>query len=64
MTKQTTFHTATVAAVESGGLRLIFPDRDEAGPKLYPYNKSLTFSPGQRVLLLPSGDSYVVAFPI
>ena len=56
--------TAVVAAVEEEGLRLIFPDGSDAGEKCYKYNKSLDFSVGDRVFLLPCGSSYVVAFPI
>lgn len=58
------FQTAIVAAVEEGGLRLSFPDSDSASEQLYPCNRSITFAVGERVFLLPSGSSYVVAFPI
>ena len=56
--------TATVASVEDDGLRLIFPGSSEAGEKRYKCNKSQSFSVGDRVFLIPSGSSYVVAFPI
>ena len=56
--------TATVASVESDGLKLIFPGSSEASEKSYKYNKAQKFSVGDRVFLIPSGSSYVVAFPI
>ncbi len=56
--------TATVASVEEDGLQLIFPGENAAGEKRYKYNKSQRFSVGDRVFLIPSGSSYVVAFPI
>ncbi len=58
------FYTALVGAVENDGLRLIFPDSEEVSIKRYPYNKALTFQVGQRVLLIPTEGSYVVAFPL
>ena len=56
--------TAIVVAVEEDGLLLQFPDGSEVGDKRYKYNKSVTFAAGDRVLLLPSGGSYIAAFPI
>ena len=56
--------TATVAAVSEEGLKLIFPDGSDSGEKRYKYNKGLQFSVGDRVFLIPSGSTYVVAFPI
>ncbi len=57
-------YTAIVGAVESDGLRLIFPDSPELSVKRYPYNKSISFKAGQRVFLIPTEGSYVVAFPL
>ena len=56
--------TAVVAAVEADGLRLIFPDSEEASVKRYKYNKAVSFAVGDRVFLIPSGGTYVAAFPI
>lgn len=56
--------TAIVYSVEKDGLRLLFPDQSEAGEKRYPYNRSVSFSVGDRVFLIPTENSYVVAFPI
>ncbi len=56
--------TAIVSDVREEGLLLQFPDGSEVSDKRYKYNKSVTFAVGDRVLLLPSGGSYVVAFPI
>ena len=57
-------HTAVVASVEEDGLRLRFPGSEEVSIKRYKYNKSVTFAAGDRVFVLPSGSSYVVAFKI
>lgn len=55
---------ATVYSVESGGIRLILAGETEAGPKLYPYNKSASFRAGQRVHLCREGGSVVVEYAI
>lgn len=57
-------NTATVYSVESDGLRLIFPDSSKPSVKRYSCNRSVTFAPGDRVFLISTGSSYVVAFPI
>ena len=57
-------NTATVYSVESDGLRLIFPDSSEPSVKRYPCNRSVTFTAGDRVFLIPTASSYVVAFPL
>ncbi len=56
--------TAIVASVEEDGLRLIFPGEQKAGEKRYKCNKAQSFAVGDRVFLIPSGSTYVVAFPI
>lgn len=56
--------TAIVAEVKAEGLTLIFPDSAEPTAKAYPYNKAVSFSTGDRVLLIPCGGSYVAAFPV
>lgn len=60
----TEFSTAIVAEVKEEGITLLFPDSTEPTAKAYPYNKAVSFSTGQRVFLIRSGDSYVVAFPL
>lgn len=57
-------NTATVYSVESDGLRLLFPDSSQPSVKRYPCNRSISFSVGDRVFLIPCGSSYVVAFPL
>ena len=56
--------TAIVAEVKAEGITLLFPDSAEPTAKAYPYNKAISFSTGDRVFLIRSGGSYVVAFPI
>ena len=58
-----TVQTAIVAAVHEEGLCLQFPD-GSLSEKRYKYNKSAQFAVGDRVLLIPSGGTYIVAFPI
>lgn len=58
-----TVQTAIVTAVHEEGLCLQFPD-GSLSEKRYKYNKSVQFAVGERVLLIPSGSSYVVAFPV
>lgn len=55
---------ATVAEVSEEGITLLFPGDETPSIKKYKYNKTVTFTAGQRVLLIPSAGSYVVAFPI
>lgn len=52
--------TATVGAVYSDGLTLIFPGETTASVKRYKYNLSASFSAGNRVLLGRLAGSYVV----
>ena len=56
--------TAIVASVTEAGIHLLFADSDAPSAKAYAYNKSASFSVGDRVFLLSTGSSYVVAFPI
>jgi len=55
--------TAIVSDVREDGLLLQFPN-GERSEKRYKYNKAVTFAVGDRVLLIPSGGSYVAAFPV
>ena len=55
---------ATVAQVKEEGLTLLFSDSAEPTAKAYPYNKAVSFSTGDRVLLLPCGGSWVAAFAL
>lgn len=52
--------TATVGAVYSDGLTLIFPGEATASVKRYKYNLGGSFSAGNRVLLGRVAGSYVV----
>ena len=56
--------TAIVAEVKAEGITLLFPDSAEPTAKAYPYNKAVSFSTGDRVFLIRSSGSYVVAFPV
>lgn len=60
----TQLSTAIVAEVREDGITLLFPDSAEPTAKAYPYNQAVSFSTGDRVFLIPSGGTYVVAFPI
>ena len=51
---------ATVGAVYSDGLTLIFPGSDAASEKRYKYNLNGSFSAGNRVLIGRVTGSYVV----
>lgn len=52
--------TATVGAVYSDGLTLIFPGASTASTKRYKYNLDGSFAAGNRVLLGRAAGSYVV----
>lgn len=55
---------ATVGSVYSDGITLIFPGTSTASSKRYNYNKSATFSSGDRVFLIKDSGTYIVAFPL
>lgn len=55
---------ATVYSVASDGIRLKFDGETEARQKKYKFNKSASFSPGQRVKVAKVGGTYIVEYPI
>lgn len=59
-----TSHFATVGAVYSDGLSLIFDGQETASRKHYKCNTAITFSPGDRVKIFPVSGTYVVEYPV
>ena len=55
---------AKIGTVYGDGVTLIFDGQVTATTKHYKYNRSVSFSSGQRVVVLPVSGTYVVAFPI
>ena len=55
---------AKVAGVYSDGLALVFPGESAAGGKHYKRNTSISFSAGQRVLVVPDSGTYIVVCPV
>ena len=55
---------ATVGAVYSDGISLIFDGDSEPTAKHYKCNTALTFSAGQRVKIVKISGTYVVEYPI
>lgn len=51
---------ATVGAVYTDGVSLIFDGQDAATAKHYKRNASVSFAAGDRVVILPISGSYVV----
>lgn len=51
---------ATVAGVYSDGISLIFAGQAGGSQKHYPYNKNVTFSAGDKVLITRASGTYVV----
>lgn len=58
------FSFATVGAVYSDGISLIFPGETEASQKHYKYNKSATFKVNDRVYIVKDSGTYIVICPI
>lgn len=61
---QDNFVTATIAAVEETGFKLIFPGQTAASEKTYKGNSAVRFYTGQRVRVLPDSGTYIVEYPI
>jgi len=59
-----TSHFATVGAVYSDGLSLIFDGQATASQKHYKCNTAITFSPGDRVKIFSVSGTYVVEYPV
>lgn len=59
-----TFRFATVAAIYSDGITLIFPGQTSASQKHYKCNAAIQFQPGQRVKVLEDSGTYVVEYPV
>lgn len=55
---------ATVGAVYSDGLSLIFDGQTAASQKHYKRNTSITFSAGQRVKIVKMSGTYIVEYPV
>ena len=55
---------ATVGAVYSNGVTLIFDGQSEATAKRYKRNLSAAFSAGQRVKICKDSGTYIVEYPI
>ncbi len=55
---------ATVIAVAEDGLTLQFDGETEAAKKKYKYNKSITFTVGQRVKITKISGTYIAEYPI
>lgn len=51
---------ATVSGVYSDGISLIFAGQTEAGEKHYPYNRDVTFSSGDKVVIIKASGTYVI----
>ena len=51
---------ATVGAVSASGITLIFPGQTTASTKKYPYNKSVTFTAGDKVYIAKARGTYIV----
>lgn len=61
--KQTDF-LATIGAVYSDGVTLIFDGQTQPTTKRYKRNKSVTFTPGQRVKVVKISGTYIVEYPV
>lgn len=58
------FNFATVGAVYSDGISLIFDGQQQATSKHYKCNTSCRFSAGQRVRIIKDSGTYVVEYPV
>ena len=55
---------ATIGAVYSDGVSLLFDGADEATSKHYKVNRSASFAAGQRVYIVKDSGTYVVICPV
>lgn len=55
---------ATVGAVYADGITLQLPGETTVGPKRYPFNAAVVFSPGQRVHIAREGGTIIVEYPL
>ncbi len=55
---------ATVGAVYSDGLSLIFDGQSEPSKKHYKKNSAVTFTAGQRVKIVKMSGTYIVEYPV
>lgn len=55
---------ALVGQVFPDGITLRFSGEESAGTKRYPYNKSASFAPGDRVRVEWVNGTYLVAYPL
>lgn len=55
---------AKVATVSENGVTLIFDGNTQESVKVYPCNKSVTFTAGQRVRIIKISGTYLVEYPV
>lgn len=55
---------ATIAAVYSDGIALIFDGQSEATDKHYKCNSSIVFTAGQRVKICKDSGTFIVEYPV
>lgn len=58
------FNFATVGAVYSDGLSLIFPGQSVPSEKHYKCNTAVRFTAGQRVKVIQDSGTWVVEYPV
>lgn len=58
------FQFATVGAVYSDGISLIFDGESTATQKHYKCNTAVEFSAGQRVKILRTSGTWIVEYPV
>ena len=58
------FALATVASVQSGGVKLIFDGQSEASQKTYKCNAAISFKEGDRVKIHKDAGTYIVEYPV
>ena len=55
---------ATVAGVHTDGVSLLFDGESTATSKHYKVNRSASFAVNDRVYIIKTGGTYIVAFPV
>lgn len=63
MNKNTTYF-ATIGSIHEDGVSLIFDGQSGETKKHYKVNKSVIFSPGDRVKLFPDSGTYIVEYAV
>lgn len=62
--EEAAFATATVGAVKTDGVTLIFPGEETASDKVYKVNNGVTIKPGDRVKVFQDSGTYIVEYVI